>query len=132
MTCTCTNGAFDATCVTSLTRLPAASKYTRHAYTKQSRNKKIEETLVYEAVKVCKLVQRQQKRPEKLKNVFRFKYLGTTFTVDTKQKYDIKTRIVKDLSRCGDLRNVIDHKGLPIKLKLRLYQAAVCSSYTHL
>ena len=94
-------------------------------------------TLAAEAVKVCKLVKQQDQRPvircdgKDLENVFRFKYLGTIFTADAKQQHDIKTRIAKAYSRCGDLRNVLDAKELPIKLKIRLYQAAVCSILTY-
>ena len=94
-------------------------------------------TLAADAVTVCKLVEQQGHRPkitcegETLKNVFRFKYLGTIFTADAKQKYDIKTRVAKAFSRCGDMRNVFDAKGLPKKLKLRLYQAAICSILTY-
>ena len=94
-------------------------------------------TLAEEAVTVCKLVQQQSNRPEiycegaKLENVFKFKYLGTVFTADSKQKYDIKIRIAKAFSRCGELRNVLDSRVLPINLKLRLYQAAVCSILTY-
>ena len=53
---------------------------------------KFEDTLAAEAVTVCKLVQQQEQRPEilcegvKLENVFKFKYLGTVFTADVKQK----------------------------------------------
>ena len=72
---------------------------------KTTKEQKFEDTLAAETVKVCKLVQQQEQRPEilcegvKMENVFRFKYLGTIFTADSKQKYDIKTRIVKDLER---------------------------------
>ena len=68
---------------------------------------------------------------EELKNVFRFKYLGTIFTADANQQFDIKVRIAKAFSRCRDLRNVVDAKDLPIKMKIRLYQAAVCSILTY-
>ena len=94
-------------------------------------------TLAAEVVQVCKLVKQQELRPEitcegeQLKNTFRFKYLDTIFTVNAKQKYDIRTRIAKSFARCGELRNIFDAKTLPIKLKLRLYQAAVCSILTY-
>ena len=93
-------------------------------------------TLSEEPVKVCKLVDQQNNRPEIkcvgeiLENVFRFKYLGTIFTADAEQKYDIKTRIARAYTRCGKLRNVFDARDLQTKLKLRLYQAAVCSILT--
>ena len=94
-------------------------------------------TLAEEKVQVCKLVQQQESRPviqcegDDLENVFRFKYLGSVFTADAKQIYDIKTRIVKAFARCGKLRNVFDAQTIPVKLKLRLYQAAVCSIMTY-
>ena len=52
-------------------------------------------------------------------------------SVDVKQKYDVKARIEKDFIRCAKLRNVLDAKALSVKLKLRLYQAAVCSILTY-
>ena len=88
-------------------------------------------TLADEAVKTTKLELQQDLRPvikcegEELKNVFRFKYLGTIFTADAKQAHDINTRTAKAFTRCGELRNVFDVKAIPISLKLRLYQAAV-------
>ena len=72
---------------------------------KSEKEQNFKGTLAAEAVQVCKLVSRQEKRPEiqsdgeTLKNVFRFKYLETIFTADAKQKYDIKTRIAKAFSR---------------------------------
>ena len=98
---------------------------------KQEKHQNFTGTLAEEAVKVCKLVEQQSSRPEikcdgeTLKNVFHFKYLGTIFTADAEQKYDITTRIAKGFSRCGKLRNVFDSKDLPTNLKIRLYQAAV-------
>ena len=77
-------------------------------------------TLAEEAVKVCKLVEQQDNRPEiycdgkKLENVFRFKYLGTIFTADARQKYDLKTRVAKAFTRCGELRNVLDAPKQPV------------------
>ena len=77
------------------------------------------------------MVKQQDDRPEVqcdgevLKNVFRFKYLGTVFTADANQKYDIKEWIAKAYARCGKLRNVFDSKELPTTLKLRLYIAAI-------
>ena len=67
---------------------------------------------------------------EKLENVFRFKYLGTIFTVDTKQKYDLKTKVSQSFTHCGELRNVIDAPNLSTELKLHLYKDAVCSILT--
>ena len=85
-TCTYTTDDLDATFVTSPVHLPAASKYIKHACTQAAKEQKFEGTLAAEEVQVCKLVQQQGQRPDilcegvKLKNVFRFKYLGTMFT----------------------------------------------------
>ena len=103
---------------------------------KSTKQQNFSGTLAEEAVKVCKLVKQQENRPdihcdgEILKNVFKFKYLGTIFTADAEQKHDIKTIIAKSFSRCGKLRNVFDSQELSTKLKIRLYQAAVCSIFT--
>ena len=68
---------------------------------------------------------------EKIKNVFRFSYLGTTFTADGDQHKDIQEKIGKAMSRCGKLRPILDSPDLCVSIKLRLYQAAVCSLLTY-
>ena len=118
----------------SSTRGIAIHKDRKH---KADKEQQFAGTLAADAVQVCKLVEQQDQRPSivcdgaTLKNVFRFKYLGSVFTADAKQKYDIKTRIAKALSRCGELRNVLDSRDISTKLKIRLYQAAVCSILTY-
>ena len=62
-----------------------------------------------------------------LDNVFRFKYLGSTFTADGNQHFDIDERIAQAMQRCGTLRHVFGSPSLSLSLKLRLYVAAVCS-----
>ena len=62
-----------------------------------------------------------------LDNVFREKYLGTIFTADTNQKHDVKETVTRALSRCGQLRHILDSSDLSLDIKLRLYQTAVCS-----
>ena len=64
-------------------------------------------------------------------NVFREKYLGSVFTADADQLHDIKARIAQALTRCGKLRHVFESPDLSITIKLRLYQAAVCSILTY-
>ena len=104
---------------------------------KEAKQQRFEGTLADEAVKVCKMVEKQQERPsircgdQMLKNVFRSKYLGTLFTADAKQIHDIKSRIAMAYARCGKLRHVLDSPDLSVSLKLRLYQAAVCSVLTY-
>ena len=86
-----------------------------------------------EAVTMCKIVEQRASRPvihcggQPLANVFREKYLGTIFTADAEQKHDVKEKIERAVSRCGQLRHVLDSSDLPLKIKIRLYQAAVCS-----
>ena len=90
-------------------------------------------TLADEAVTMCKIVKQQATRPiihcgdHPLDNVFREKYLGTIFTADAEQKHDVKEKITRAVSRCDQLRHVLDSPDLPISIKLRLYQVAVCS-----
>ena len=66
-----------------------------------------------------------------LENVFRFKYLGSVFTADGLQLYDVKERIAKSFAACGRLRHIFDSPALNIGIKLRLYVAAVCSVLTY-
>ena len=66
-----------------------------------------------------------------LENLFRFKYLGTIFAADGLQLYDIKQRIAKAMTRCGQLRHIFAAKALSLRLKIRLYEAAVCSLLTY-
>lgn len=62
-----------------------------------------------------------------LENVFRSKYLGSLFTADGRQIHDIKVTVTMAFSCCDKLRHVLDSPDLSVPLKLRLYQAAVCS-----
>ena len=68
---------------------------------------------------------------EELENVFVFKYLGTLFAADGRQQYDIKRRIALAMSRCGRLRHIFSSPFITLHLKLRLYDAAVCSIFTY-
>ena len=101
-----TNDAF----VAISTHPSEGSSFTKSACTNQlSKDQNFTGTLAVESFQVCKIVDQQYMRPvircdgEKLKTVFRFKYLVTIFTSDANQQLDIKTRIVKSFSRCGDL-----------------------------
>ena len=62
-----------------------------------------------------------------LDNVFRFKYLDTIFAADGLQTHDIKKRITLAMSRCGQLRHIFSAGSISLRLKLRLYDADVCS-----
>ena len=83
------------------------------------------------------MVEQQDQRPhilcegKEIENVFRFSYLGSTFTADDDQHKDIQEKIGKAMSRCDKLRPVLDSPDLSISVKLRLYQAAVCSLLTY-
>ena len=66
-----------------------------------------------------------------LDNVAIFKYLGSLFPADGKQSCDIDARIDQAFSRCGELHNIFNSKSLSANLKLRLYEAAVCSILTY-
>ena len=67
---------------------------------------------------------------EELENVFRLKCLGSVFVADVKQIYDLETRIAMTQTRCGQLRHMLNSPDLSLKLKLRLYKAAVVSLLT--
>ena len=40
-------------------------------------------------------------------------------------------RVAMAMSRCGKLRHIFDSPHIPLKVKLRLYEAAVCSLLTY-
>ena len=88
------------------------------------------------AVQDKKLVKQQALRPaitcegRELENVFLFKYLGSLFAADGRQRFDIEVRIAKAKVRCGKLRKIFDSKHVRLELKLRLYATAVCSLMT--
>ena len=66
-----------------------------------------------------------------LKNVARFKYLGSIFSADGSQGFDLRRRIGMAMNRCGTLRHVLDSNGVPLSLKLKIYAAAVVSIMTY-
>ena len=104
---------------------------------KQDKIQNFQGTLADSVVQVCKLVKQQEERPiihcdgAPIRNVFRFKYLGTVFSADAKQVHDIKTRVAQAYSRCGKLGHVLDTPKLSTDLKIRLYKGAVCSILTY-
>ena len=89
------------------------------------------------AVKVVKMKTAQVTRPvvtckrKKLENLFIFKYLGTLFAADGRQCYDIKKRIALAMSRCGKLKHIFGSPCITLHLKIRLYDAVVCSIFTY-
>ena len=46
------------------------------------------------------------------------------------QTMDVKAHIARAMKRCGQLCNILDSKIIGMKLKLRLYEASVCSLLT--
>ena len=89
--------------------------------------------LADDAVKVNKMKIAQEKckpvlcKNIKLENVFSFKYLGTLFTADGNQIFDIKRRIALAMTQCGKLKHIFNSPVISLRLKLRLYDAAICS-----
>ena len=63
----------------------------------------------------------------KLENAFSFCYLGSQFTADADQDRDIKKRIALARKRFSLLRHVFGSEDLTLRLKIRLYEAAICS-----
>ena len=67
---------------------------------------------------------------EPLDNVLSFKYLGNIFTAFANQIHDVKARVTQAMIRFGKLRNILDAKDIDVTLKLRLYEASICSILT--
>ena len=61
----------------------------------------------------------------------KFIYLGGLLAADAQQDYDIDRRIAMAMSRCGRLRNIFDSQVIGPWLKIRLYNALVCSLLTY-
>ena len=101
------------------------------------KNQSFEGRLVDKAVHVSKLEKLQQNRPavhcgeHVLDNVFRFSYLDTIFAANGLQCYDVGARVAMAMSRCDKLRHVFDSPHISQKVKLRLYEAAVCPILTY-
>ena len=120
--------------------LPCASERGIHIHMsrshKQEKSQKFQGRLVDKAVQVKKLEKQQEDRPkvscegQPLDNIFRFKYLGTIFAANASQHFDIDSRISMAMARCGRLRPIFDSEFITLSLKLRLYEAAVCSLLT--
>ena len=104
---------------------------------KEEKEQEFQGRLVDRAVQIKKLEAQQEQRPQvmcegqPLENTFKFRYLGTMFAANASQHFDIESRIAMAMSRCGRLRPVFDSKVITLHLKLRLYEAAVCSLLTY-
>ena len=93
-------------------------------------------TKAAQKVRENKLADRQKQKPKakcqeaELKNVFRFKYLGSIFAADGDHSYDVRRRVGLAMARMGQLRQVFS-SDISFKLKLRLYKSAICSLFTY-
>ena len=93
--------------------------------------------LADKVVQIKKLEKQQEDRPrvvcegQQLGNAFETRYLRTIFTANASQDFDVDSRIAMYMSRYGRLRTIFDSKVIALGLKLRLYEAAVCSLMTH-
>ena len=47
------------------------------------------------------------------------------------QQFDVDSRIAMAMTRCGRLKPIFDSEAISLDLKLRLYEAAVCSLMTY-
>ena len=65
-----------------------------------------------------------------LKNVFRFKYLGSIFAADGDQRYDVRRRIGLAMARMGQLNQVFN-SNVKFATKKKVYKTAVCSLFTY-
>ena len=66
-----------------------------------------------------------------LKNVYKFKYLGSIFTADGDQSVDVKRRIALAMARMGELRQIFN-SGIKLALKLKIYKTAIYSILTRM
>ena len=87
-------------------------------------------------VKLDKLSEAQKSKSKvfcevsELRNVFKFKYLGSIFAADGDQSHDVQRRIALATSRMGQLRHVFN-ANIGLRLKMKLYKTAVCPLLTY-
>ena len=65
---------------------------------------------------------------EPAENRWAFEYLGAIFTVNGSQTADVHRRIAMARQRHGKMRHIWQSSDLHLRLKLRLYVSAVCST----
>ena len=68
---------------------------------------------------------------EPLENVYTFEYLGSKQQSDGQDDTDVKHRMEIAHATFSSLSHVWPDHRLPINLRLRLYCAAVCSTFSH-
>ena len=87
-------------------------------------------------VQLNKIIAAQQSKDNvkceghQLKNVFKFKYLGSIFAADGSHVHDVKRRCAMAQERFGALRQVFN-SDVSLRLKLKVYKVAVCSLLTY-
>ena len=89
------------------------------------------------AVQRAKRIQQEAQRPsvsiegEDIENVHDFTYLGNVTQFDGDEMADVTHRMHIAQARFSSLHHMWQDHRLPTSMKLRLYEAAVCSSLTH-
>ena len=66
-----------------------------------------------------------------LKNTFHFKYLGSMFAADGTDEVDLRRRIGMAMSRCGQLRFILNANNIKMATKMKIYRCAVGSLFTY-
>ena len=92
-------------------------------------------TLADRAVQEKKWEAQQRGRPvvkcegQDLENTYKCKYLGSLFSADAQQCFDIRTRIAIVMKRCGQLKHIFDSPNIGplLKLRLYLYTVSICT-----
>ena len=67
----------------------------------------------------------------KLKNCYQFKYLGSMFTADGTEDFDLRRRIGIAMTRSGQLRFIMQAKNVSLSTKMKIYRCAVGSLFTY-
>ena len=94
-------------------------------------------SLADKAVQKEKRKQKETERPQvivngtALDNVFQFEYLGSQQQSDGEDNSDIKHRMNIAQATFTSLSHIWPDHRLPLQLKIRLYVAAVCSTFSH-
>ena len=102
----------------------------------QQKFTKVTGTATKEALKM-KLKTAQAELPQAFwddtpaENCWDFVYLGSMFTPDGSHMPDVRRRIAMAIQRHGKMRHIWKSGHLHLRLKLRLYVAAVCSVMTY-
>ena len=106
--------------------LPCSSRrgvsvHSRHMYKEENHKALRDDLQIMQYVDNLQKFEKQQSNsPEitcegrQLDNVFRFSYLGTTFSADSGQMYDIEHHVVMSFTRCGSLRHIFDSKNISL------------------